>query len=67
MLKRKVIRLVTAGMCAAACLSVGTANANIITTFDVNALFDSSCPGCTLGGNIVIDVATVLYNRQTLR
>jgi hypothetical protein len=44
-------------------LSVATAKADTITTFDVSATFVATssgsftgCSGCTLGGNIVIDV-----------
>ena len=44
---------------AAICLvtgSIGAAKADPI--FDVSATFDSSCPGCTLGGTLGIDTAT---------
>ena len=50
----------SAALAAAACvlaLGVGAAKADTITTFDVLATLGPStiCPGCTLGGDIVIN------------
>jgi hypothetical protein len=50
---------------AALALSVGTAKSDTITIFDVSATFVSTgtgaCPGCTLGGKVVIDVTNGLF------
>jgi hypothetical protein len=52
--------LAVAGLTLA--LGVGAPKADTITTFDVSAIFAATgtgaCPGCTLGGTIVIDTTT---------
>ncbi len=54
-MKSKLSAAIAAVGCALA-LSVGAASADVITTFDVSATFDSSCSGCSLGGTITVDV-----------
>lgn len=50
------LRAAIVGVGCAVVFAIGSAKADIITTFDVAATFDTSCSGCSLGGNIVIDV-----------
>jgi len=51
-MKLKISAALVAASCALA-LNIGAAKAD--TTFDVSATFFNNCPGCSLGGTIVID------------
>src|SRR5262245_6144369 len=57
MMKSKLCAALTAAGCALI-LGIGAAKAVTITTFDVLATFDSTCPGCSLGGSFQIDTGT---------
>lgn len=54
-MKLKLSVALAAATCAFA-LTLASAKANIITTFDVSATFGATCVSCTLDGTIAIDV-----------
>jgi len=68
-MKSKLSAALAAAGCALA-VSVGAANADTITTFDVSATFGAlgftPCAGCSLGGTITINTTTGHYVSENI-